>query len=103
MTTTTHRTSRTAHLLALMKKGDDAFNARDFAAVDGQSACRCGSSAPGWPARTHVRIRRPADSGLPPSSSASRLSGPPAAVPVCLATSGDPVKLRVRRLRQPAG
>jgi hypothetical protein len=27
-------TSRTAHLLALMKKGDDAFNARDFAAVD---------------------------------------------------------------------
>src|ERR1700724_3978535 len=26
-------TSRTAHLLALMKKGDDAFNARDFAAV----------------------------------------------------------------------
>ena len=34
MTTTTHSTSRTAHLLALMKKGDDAFNARDFAAVD---------------------------------------------------------------------
>jgi hypothetical protein len=31
MTTTTHGTSRTAHLLALMKKGDDAFNARDFA------------------------------------------------------------------------
>ena len=27
-------TSRTVHLLALMKKGDDAFNARDFAAVD---------------------------------------------------------------------
>jgi hypothetical protein len=27
-------TNRTAHLLALMKKGDDAFNARDFAAVD---------------------------------------------------------------------
>ena len=26
--------NRTAHLLALMKKGDDAFNARDFAAVD---------------------------------------------------------------------
>jgi ketosteroid isomerase-like protein len=26
--------SRTAHLLARMKKGDDAFNARDFAAVD---------------------------------------------------------------------
>jgi len=27
-------TSRTARLLALMKRGDDAFNARDFAAVD---------------------------------------------------------------------
>jgi hypothetical protein len=26
--------TRTAHLLALMKKGDDAFNARDFAAVE---------------------------------------------------------------------
>ena len=34
MTTTTEGTSRTAHLLALMKKGDDAFNARDFATVD---------------------------------------------------------------------
>jgi hypothetical protein len=34
MSTTTDGTSRTAHLLALMKKGDDAFNARDFAAVD---------------------------------------------------------------------
>src|SRR3981189_2164846 len=34
MTTTTHGASRTAHLLELMKKGDDAFNARDFAAVD---------------------------------------------------------------------
>jgi ketosteroid isomerase-like protein len=33
MTTTTHDTSRTARLLALMKKGDDAFNDRDFAAV----------------------------------------------------------------------
>ena len=31
MTNTTDGTSRTAHLLALMKKGDDAFNARDFA------------------------------------------------------------------------
>jgi hypothetical protein len=31
---TTDGTSRTARLLALMKKGDDAFNARDFAAVD---------------------------------------------------------------------
>jgi hypothetical protein len=30
---TTTDTSRTAHLLALMKKGDDAFNARDFAAL----------------------------------------------------------------------
>jgi len=34
MATTTDDTTRTAHLLALMKKGDDAFNARDFAAVD---------------------------------------------------------------------
>jgi hypothetical protein len=34
MDTITHNISRTAHLLALMKKGDDAFNARDFAAVD---------------------------------------------------------------------
>ena len=31
---TTTDTSRTARLLALMKKGDDAFNARDFAAAD---------------------------------------------------------------------
>jgi len=34
MSTTTDATSRTDRLLALMKKGDDAFNARDFAAVD---------------------------------------------------------------------
>ena len=34
MTTTTGDSTRTARLLALMKKGDDAFNARDFAAVD---------------------------------------------------------------------
>lgn len=34
MTATTEGASRTAHLLALMTKGDDAFNARDFAAVD---------------------------------------------------------------------
>jgi hypothetical protein len=34
MTTTTDGADRTARLLALMKKGDDAFNARDFAAVD---------------------------------------------------------------------
>lgn len=27
-------TDRTAHLLGLMKQGDDAFNARDFAAVE---------------------------------------------------------------------
>jgi hypothetical protein len=32
--TATTGASRTAHLLALMKKGDDAFNARDFATVD---------------------------------------------------------------------
>jgi ketosteroid isomerase-like protein len=34
MSTTTDDSSRTARLLALMKKGDDAFNARDFPAVD---------------------------------------------------------------------
>jgi ketosteroid isomerase-like protein len=34
MATTTHTTSRTAHLLELMTNGDDAFNARDFEAVD---------------------------------------------------------------------
>src|SRR5205823_14809049 len=34
MPTTADTTGRTAHLLALMKKGDDAFNARDFAPVD---------------------------------------------------------------------
>jgi hypothetical protein len=34
MTATTDDTSRTAHLLALMKKGDDAFNSRDFEAMD---------------------------------------------------------------------
>jgi SnoaL-like polyketide cyclase len=33
MATTTQNTSRTIHLLALMKKGDDAFNSRDFAAM----------------------------------------------------------------------
>src|SRR6202051_4691903 len=31
MSTTTQNTNRTTHLLALMKKGDDAFNVRDFA------------------------------------------------------------------------
>jgi hypothetical protein len=31
MATSTQNTSRTTHLLALMKKGDDAFNSRDFA------------------------------------------------------------------------
>jgi hypothetical protein len=30
MATTTENTSRTAHLLALMTKGDDALNARDL-------------------------------------------------------------------------
>jgi hypothetical protein len=34
MTIPTQDTSRTVHLLGLMKKGDDAFNARDFGAVD---------------------------------------------------------------------
>ena len=34
MVTTTNTTSQTAHLLDLMTKGDDAFNARDWEAVD---------------------------------------------------------------------
>lgn len=34
MTATSEATDRTAHLLALMKKGDDAFNARDAAGMD---------------------------------------------------------------------
>jgi hypothetical protein len=34
MTTTTQNASRTTHLLALMKKGDDAFNSRDVAAMN---------------------------------------------------------------------
>ena len=34
MATVTDTAIRTEHLLALMKKGDDAFNARDFAVVD---------------------------------------------------------------------
>jgi len=34
MASMTDNATRTAHLFALMKKGDDAFNARDFAAVD---------------------------------------------------------------------
>jgi ketosteroid isomerase-like protein len=34
MATTATTPTRTAHLLELMTEGDDAFNARDFAAVD---------------------------------------------------------------------
>jgi hypothetical protein len=34
MATSTPAITRTAHLLDLMKQGDDAFNARDFAAMD---------------------------------------------------------------------
>jgi ketosteroid isomerase-like protein len=34
MATTTDAAGRTAHLLELMTKGDEAFNARDFEAVD---------------------------------------------------------------------
>jgi hypothetical protein len=34
MATTTNSNSRTAHLLELMTTGDDAFNARDWEAVD---------------------------------------------------------------------
>lgn len=34
MVDTTQHTSRTTHLLALMKKGDDAFNRQDTAAMN---------------------------------------------------------------------
>jgi ketosteroid isomerase-like protein len=34
MATTTHDDNRTAHLIELMTTGDDAFNARDWEAVD---------------------------------------------------------------------
>ena len=34
MATTANTTNRTEHLLELMTRGDDAFNARDFEAVD---------------------------------------------------------------------
>ncbi len=34
MPTTSHTTDRTSHLLELMQKGHDAFNSRDFAAMD---------------------------------------------------------------------
>src|SRR2546425_13326839 len=34
MASKTENTNRTNHLLALMQKGDDAFNARDFATLD---------------------------------------------------------------------
>jgi ketosteroid isomerase-like protein len=34
MSTTTGNANRTSHLLGLMKRGDDAFNARDIAAMD---------------------------------------------------------------------
>jgi hypothetical protein len=34
MSTTASSMNRTAHLLALMRKGDDAFNARDIAAMN---------------------------------------------------------------------
>jgi hypothetical protein len=34
MATSTPSITRTAHLLDLMKQGDDAFNNRDFAAMD---------------------------------------------------------------------
>ena len=34
MATTTHNDTRTAHLLELMAKGDNAFNNRDFETVD---------------------------------------------------------------------
>ena len=78
MTIPTQDTSRTAHLLALMKKGDDAFNDRDFAAIDevhhpdmvayitglaepvyGKAGARRGDAADAAHLPRHARVQRP--------------------------------------------
>jgi SnoaL-like polyketide cyclase len=58
MATTTHEDSRTAHLLELMTKGDNAFNARDFETVDtvhhpDMTAYIPGSAEPIYGAKAH--------------------------------------------------
>jgi hypothetical protein len=78
MATTTQNISRTTHLLALMKKGDDAFNARDFAAmkaahhpdmiahitgssepIRGQPSARRGDEEDDSPFPRRTRLQRP--------------------------------------------
>ena len=58
MATTTHNERRTAHLIELMTKGDNAFNARDFETVDtvhdpDMIAYIPGSAAPIYGAKAH--------------------------------------------------
>lgn len=53
--------SRTTHLLALMKKGDDAFNARDFAAMNAvhhpdMIAQTTGNAAPIYGRAAHAAV-----------------------------------------------
>lgn len=61
MITKAQNTSRTTHLLALMKKGDDAFNARDFAAMDAvhhpdMIAYTTGNAAPIYGRAAHAEM-----------------------------------------------
>ena len=70
MTTTPQDTSRTAHLLALMKKGDDAFNARDFAAIEAahhpdMTAHITGSAEPVYGRAAHAAAMQAAAQLLP--------------------------------------
>jgi hypothetical protein len=63
MSTTTQDNSRTAHLLALMQKGDDAFNARDFVAIEAahhpdMTAHITGSAEPVYGRAAHAAAMR---------------------------------------------
>ena len=51
-TTTYAATDRTDHLLALMRKGDDEFNARDFATVERCMTGTWSRTSPGMPSRS---------------------------------------------------
>ncbi len=53
-TTSDTTTDRTAHLLALMQKGDAAFNARDFATVDTVHDPNMVANITGTPSRSTV-------------------------------------------------
>ena len=70
MAAPTDDTSRTARLLALMSKGDDAFNARDFAAVDevhhpGMIAYITGLAEPVYGKEAHATAMRQLLSSFP--------------------------------------